>query len=40
MALLLELQASMSRIDNPDVDDSQLISDAAELLRTIEENPV
>jgi nephrocystin-3 len=39
IALLHELEDSMGRIDNPDVDDSQLISDAAELLRSIEENP-
>jgi hypothetical protein len=36
MALLLELQASMSRNDNPDDDGSQLINDAAELLNAIE----
>ena len=38
-ALLQAIQASMSRNNNPDDDDSQLINDAAELLRSIEENP-
>jgi tetratricopeptide (TPR) repeat protein len=39
IALLKELQDSVGRNDNPDDNDSQLINDAAELLRLIEENP-
>jgi tetratricopeptide (TPR) repeat protein len=36
-ALLQELQASMNRNNDPDDDDRQLISDAEELMRAIEE---
>jgi hypothetical protein len=37
VALLRELQGSMGRNDNPDDDDSQLINDAAELLKAIKD---
>jgi tetratricopeptide (TPR) repeat protein len=37
IALLQELMASMGRNDAPDDDDHQLISDAEELMRAIEE---
>jgi hypothetical protein len=39
MVLMHELQENMSRKDHPDDDDSQLIGEVAELLRSIEENP-
>jgi tetratricopeptide (TPR) repeat protein len=39
MVLLQEIHTSMSCIDNPDEGDSQLINDAAKLLRAVKENP-